>query len=143
MAGGVLLPDEELMAVALLTAALDGVTVCTDLPDGSAFTAALPVVRVLRAGGLPDIAAWGGDVLRDNPRLSVDCYAASRAQCKELVARVRAAWMSMAGASTPQGSVSRAWEEVGPTARPEEPNTNITRFGWIAGMSVRPPRAGS
>lgn len=139
----VLLPDEELIATQVLTGLLDGVLVCTDLPDGSAFAAALPVVRVLRTGGLPDIATWGGPSLRDNPRLSVDCYAATRADCKALVARTRAAWMSMAGASTPLGSVSKAWEEVGPAARPEEPNSNVIRFGWIAGMSVRPPRAGS
>jgi hypothetical protein len=143
MAESVLLPDEELLAVTLLAALLDGVTVCTDLPDGSAFAAALPVVRVLRTGGLPDIAAWGGPVLRDNPRLSLDCYAASLPDCKALIARVRAAWMSLAGTSTAQGSVSRAWEEVGPAARPDEPNTNVTRFGWIVGMSVRPPRSDS
>lgn len=136
----VLLPDEELIATTLLRGLLDGVTVCTVLPDGGAFDAALPVVRVLRVGGLPDLETWGGPPLRDNPRLSIDCYATTWAGCKALVGQVRAAWGSLAGVSTALGSVDRTWEEVGPTARPEDPNTNITRFGWIVGMSVRPPR---
>ena len=37
-----------------------------------------------------------------------------------------------------QPYVLRTWEEIGPTIRPEEPNSNVTRLGYTAGLRVRP-----
>jgi hypothetical protein len=53
------------------------------------------------------------------------------------VGLVRLALEDLKGQARPQGAVSRTWEEIGPTARPEELNTGVVRVGWIAGLTVR------
>lgn len=135
-----LLPDAKGMAIELLSGALDGVLVTSSTPPEPQFTQSLPLVRVLRVGGVADVKGWSAPAVRDRPRLSVDCYAAGEAAAAQLVSQVRAAWAVLAGQSTAVGAVTGTWEETGPQDRPEEPNTGVSRVGMILGMSVRPPR---
>ncbi|MFF2852688.1 hypothetical protein ACFVT5_41305 [Streptomyces sp. NPDC058001] len=143
MATPVVLPDGKKIAIDLLAAALDGVLVTSKLPEGAAFTAALPVVRVLRAGGVADVRGWADPAQRDNPRLSVDCYAATEDGAMQLAQRVCAEWELLPGRATADGIVTGISQEAGPQDRPEEPNTDVYRVGMTLGMSVCPPRVTS
>lgn len=137
------MPDAKQLAIDYLDAALDGVTVTDKTPPEPEFTAALPLLRVLRVGGTGDLDSWGGPNQRDRPRLSLDVYdhAVPQGDAWAVTARVRAAWQDIKGLSTAAGRVASANEEVGPQDRPEEPNTGVDRVGMIVGMSVRPPRS--
>lgn len=137
----VVLPDGKQIAITLLTAALDGVLVTGRLPAGTALNAALPVVRVLRIGGVADMRGWSDPANRDNPRFSVDCYADSDHTALQLARRVCAEWELLPGRATADGIVTRISIETGPQDRPEEPNTGIARVGMTLGMSVSPPQA--
>lgn len=139
------LPDAKTIAIGYLDGVLTGVTVTDTNPPDPEFTAALPLVRVLRVGGTGDLTSWGGPTQRDRPRLSVDVYdqALPVGDVWAVMARVRAAWQDMPGYSAPEGRVRSVHEEVGPADRPEEPNTGVDRVGMIVGMSVRPPRSAS
>lgn len=131
------LPDVEALAVQYLTGAVDGLYVCTVRPDGTEFTDLLPLAQVTRVGGPRTIPTWAGRYAAEDARLSVDVYAATREAVAAAVGAVRLALEDLKGVVTPQGTVSRTWEETGPTARPEEPNTNVVRIGWVAGLTVR------
>ncbi|MFI7329362.1 hypothetical protein ACIBQ3_32585 [Streptomyces rubiginosohelvolus] len=133
------LPDAKQIAVDLLTAAMPGVRVASKLPEGKAFDAALPLVRVLRVGGTSDMRGWSDPATRDRPRFSVDCYDTTEGAAMRLALRVRAEWELLPGRSTADGIVAGISEETGPQDRPEEPNTGVARVGMILGMSVRPP----
>lgn len=145
MATPVVLPDGKKIAIELLSAALDGVLVTSTLPEGAAFTAALPVVRVLRIGGVADVRGWNDPANRDNPRFSVDCYASAADvdAAMQLALTVCAAWELLPGQTTDDGIVTGISQETGPQDRPEEPNTGVTRIGMTLGMSVCPPRVTS
>lgn len=143
MATPVALPDGKKIAIDLLSDALDGVLVTSATPEGAALTAALPVVRVLRIGGLADQRGWADPASRDNPRFSVDCYAADDATAMQLALRVLAAWELLPNQSTDDGYVSGISQETGPQDRPEDLNSDAVRVGMILGMSVRPPRVTS
>lgn len=139
----VVMPDAKKVAVDLLGAALDGVHVAGSLPPDPAFTSLLPIVRVLRVGGLRSVPTWAGRSVQDGARLSLDCYAPTEAGAGRLAQQVLDAWEELAGRSTGDGLVTRTWEETGPQDRPEEPNTSVARIGMILGLSVRPPRQSS
>ncbi|MEC4016098.1 hypothetical protein [Streptomyces sp. H27-D2] len=134
------MPDAKQMAVELLDAALSGVHVAGRTPPDPQFRQLLPMVRVLRVGGLRALKAWGGPASRDDARLSVDCYAPTDGEATRLALRVLDEWELLPGRTTEDGSVTKAWQEIGPQDRPEEPNTSVARIGMILGMSVRPPR---
>ncbi|MGW4822519.1 hypothetical protein ACWEP4_26885 [Streptomyces sp. NPDC004227] len=136
----VVLPDGKQMAIQLLGADLPGVHVCGRLPEGRALDAALPVVRVLRVGGVADVRGWSDPAQRDNPRFSIDCYDTDDAKAMRLAQRVCAAWELLPGRSTADGIVTGVSQETGPQDRPEEPNSDIARVGMTLGMSVSPPR---
>lgn len=136
----VVLPDGKQMAIELLSAALGDVLVTGKLPEGGSLNAALPAVRLLRVGGISDVAGWADPAHRDNPRLSVDCYADSDHAAMRLAQRVCAEWQLLAGQSTADGIVTRVTQETGPQDRPEEPNTGVARVGMTLGMSVSPPQ---
>ncbi|MFI0939142.1 hypothetical protein [Streptomyces sp. NPDC021020] len=130
-------PDVEAMVVhQLLDVA--GYQAATVRPDGDEFKAALPFVWVNRIGGARTEETFGGLRLFDDARVSLDIYAASRVEAADAVARVRAAVEQMQGTTREGGCVLRTWEEIGPAIRPEEPNTNVTRIGYIAGLRVQP-----
>lgn len=143
MATPVVLPDGKKIAIDLLSAALDGILVTSTLPEGAAFAAALPVVRVLRIGGVADLRGWNDPANRDNPRFSVDCYAAAEDTAMQLALTVCAEWELLPGQATADGIVTGISQETGPQDRPEEPNTGVTRIGMTLGMSVCPPRVTS
>jgi hypothetical protein len=139
----VALPDGKKIAIDLLSAALDPVLVSSATPEGAALTAALPVVRVLRVGGLADLRSWNGPAQRDRPRLSVDCYAADEDAAMQLALRVLAAWELLPNQATADGEIDGISQETGPQDRPEDLNSDAHRVGMILGMSVRPPRVTS
>lgn len=143
MATAVVLPDGKKIAIELLTAILDGVHVSSTTPEGAALNAALPAVRVLRVGGIADIRGWNGPALRDNPRLSIDCYDADEDAAMRLAQRVCAEWELLPGMSTADGEVTGISQETGPADRPEDLNPDVPRVGMILGMSVCPPRVTS
>lgn len=131
------LPDVEALLVEYLTSAVAGLYVCTVRPDGTEFTSLLPLAQITRVGGPRTIPSWTGRYAAEDARLSVDVYAAIREGANATVGAVRLALEDLKGRVTPQGTVSRTWEETGPAARPEEPNTGVVRIGWIAGLTVR------
>ncbi|MFJ9101294.1 hypothetical protein ACIRJM_22835 [Streptomyces sp. NPDC102405] len=137
----VVLPDGKQVAIDLLTADLPDVHVAGRLPEGAALNAALPAVRVLRIGGLADLRGWADPASRDNPRFSVDCYAAEDDQAMQLARRVCAAWELLPGRDTADGIVVGISQETGPQDRPEDPNADMARVGMTLGMSVSPPRS--
>ncbi|MFI9598936.1 hypothetical protein ACIHCX_03475 [Streptomyces sp. NPDC052043] len=134
------LPDGKQIAIQLLGADLPGVHVAGKLPAGKALNAALPVVRVLRIGGVADVRGWGDPASRDNPRFSIDCYDTDDDKAMRLARRVCAAWELLKGRDTADGIVTGISQETGPQDRPEEPNTDVARVGMTLGMSVSPPR---
>lgn len=131
------LPDIEALLVQYLTRAVDGLYVCTVRPDGSEFTALLPLAQITRVGGPRTLPTWAGRYAAEDARVSVDVYATSHEDANATVGTVRLALEDLKGRVTQQGTVSRTWEETGPTARPEEPNTGVVRVGWVAGLTVR------
>lgn len=131
--------DGKQVAIDLLTAALDGVHVTGRLPEGAALNSVLPAVRVLRIGGTRDMRGWSDPATRDNPRLSVDCYAATDGDAMRLAIRVCDAWELLPNQSTTDGLVAGISQETGPQDRPEDLNSDAIRVGMILGMSVRPP----
>lgn len=139
------MPDAKQLAITYLDGALDGVTVTDTTPPEKEFTQSLPLLRVLRVGGVGGLGTWVGGTQRDRPRLSLDVYdrAVPDGDAWAVMARVRAAWQDMPSLVTDLGRVSETSEETGPADRPEEPNTGVDRIGMIVGMSVRPPRSGS
>lgn len=147
MSTPVVLPDGRQIAIDLLQAALGtDARVVGELPDGAAFDAALPLVRILRIGGTADLRGWADVSVRDQPRFSVDCYAPaapSLGAAMRLALRVRGEWELLPGQATADGIVTGTSEETGPQDRPEEPNTGVRRVGMTLGMSVRPPRSTS
>ncbi|MFJ6566647.1 hypothetical protein ACIQNU_04455 [Streptomyces sp. NPDC091292] len=143
MATPVALPDGKKIAIDLLAAAMPDVQVSSKTPEGRALNAALPAVRVLRVGGVADVRGWADPANRDNPRLSLDCYAATEDGAMRLAQRVCAEWELLPGRATADGIVTGVSQETGPQDRPEEPNTGITRVGMTVGMSVSPPRVTS
>lgn len=143
MATPVALPDGKKIAIELLAADLDGVLVTSATPEGAALTATLPVVRVLRIGGVADMRGWADPAVRDNPRFSVDCYAADEDAAMQLALNVLAAWELLPNRATDDGEVSGISQETGPQDRPEDLNSDAFRVGMILGMSVRPPRVTS
>ncbi|WP_328683140.1 hypothetical protein [Streptomyces sp. NBC_00343] len=130
-------PDVEEMVVNQI---LDVLTyeAATVRPGGDDFTEALPFVQVSPIGGVRVTGTLGGRRLHDDARISLDVYAPSRVEATDAVARVRAAVEQMQGTSRNGGYVLRTWEETGPAVRPEEPNSNVTRIGYTAGLRVRP-----
>lgn len=138
------IPDAKQLAITYLDGVLAGVTVTDKTPPEPEFSAALPLLRVVRVGGTGALGTWGGRRHRDQPRLSVDVYdrAVPQGDAWAVMARVRGAWQDMPGWQSVLGRVGETWEETGPQDRPEEPNTGIDRIGMIVGMSVRPPRSG-
>ncbi|NUP02061.1 MAG: hypothetical protein HOW59_29480 [Nonomuraea sp.] len=143
MATPVVLPDGKKVAIDLLSADLPDVHVMGRLPEGAALNAALPVVRVLRIGGVADVRGWADPANRDNPRFSIDCYAAAEDQAMRLAQRVCAAWELLKGRDTADGIVTGISQETGPQDRPEDPNADMARVGMTLGMSVSPPRSTS
>jgi hypothetical protein len=133
----VALPDIEALLVQYLSGAVPGLYVCTVRPDGSEFTSLLPLAQIIRVGGPRTMPTWTGRYVAEDARVSVDVYAPTREAANAAVGVVRLALENLAGQVTPQGTVSRAWEETGPTARPEEPNSTIVRIGWVAGLTIR------
>jgi hypothetical protein len=140
----VVLPDGKQIAITLLQSVLGAdARVVGELPEGDAFNAALPLVRVVRIGGIAGLRGWADGSAIDRPRFSVDCYAATTpalGAAMRLALRVRAEWELLTGRSTADGIVTGTSEETGPQDRPEEPNTGVRRVGMTLGMSVRPPR---
>jgi hypothetical protein len=131
--------DGKQVAIDLLAAAMDGVHVTGRLPEGVALNTVLPAVRVLRVGGTRDMRGWSDPATRDNPRLSVDCYAATDGAAMRLAIRVCDVWELLPNQATPGGEVTRISQETGPQDRPEDLNADVFRVGMILGMSVRPP----
>jgi hypothetical protein len=131
------LPDIKALVVQYLTSATDGLYVCTKRPDGTEFTDLLPLVQITRVGGPRTIPTWNGRFWAEDARISVDVFAASDDAVTPAVSVVRLSLEDLKGRVTPQGTVSRTWEETGPTDRPEEPNTGVVRIGWVAGLTVR------
>ena len=143
MATPVVLPDGKKVAIDLLSAALDGVLVTSQTPEGTALNTALPVVRVLRVGGVAGGRGWADPAQQDNPRFSVDCYAADDAAAMQLARQVCAEWELLPGQVSADGIVTGISQETGPQDRPEDLNSDAFRVGMILGMSVRPPRVTS
>lgn len=139
----VVLPDSKKVAIDLLSTALDGVLVTSETPEGAALNAALPVVRVLRVGGVADQRGWADPASRDNPRFSIDCYDTDDNKAMQLALRVLAAWELLPNQATADGEVGGISQETGPQDRPEDLNSDAFRVGMILGMSVRPPRVTS
>ncbi|MFD3740473.1 hypothetical protein [Streptomyces sp. NPDC058629] len=139
MAELLVLPDGKKVAIDLLSLAMPGVLVTSDLPEGEALNAALPAVRVLRIGGTSTMRGWSDPATADRPRLNFDCFAAGRGAAMRLALRVCAEWELLPNQSTEDGIVTGISQETGPQDRPEEPNTGVARVGMILGMSVRPP----
>jgi hypothetical protein len=133
----VVFPDVEAMVVHQLLD-VTGYQAAPVRPGGDDFTAALPFVWVNRIGGVRTTGTLGGRRLHDDARISLDVYASSRVEATDAVARVRAAVEQMQGTARDDGFVLRTWEEIGPAVRPEEPNTNVTRIGFTAGLRIRP-----
>jgi len=133
----VALPDIEALIVQYLTDTVDGLYVCTVRPAAGEFIPRLPLAQITRVGGPRTIPTWNGRYTAEDARVSVDVFADSREGANTTVGAVRLALEDLKGAVTEEGTVSRTWEETGPTARPEEPNTGVVRTGWIAGLTVR------
>ncbi|NEA52428.1 hypothetical protein [Streptomyces sp. SID10815] len=140
MTAPVVLPDGKQIAIDLLSADLLGVRVVGKLPAGAALNGVLPVVRVLRIGGVADVRGWADPASRDNPRFSIDCYDTDDAKAMQLARRVCAAWELLPGRDTADGIVVAISQETGPQDRPEEPHSDVARVGMTLGMSVSPPR---
>ncbi|MDC2953387.1 hypothetical protein PO587_02835 [Streptomyces gilvifuscus] len=130
-------PDVEEMVVNQILDVLS-YEAATVRPEGDAFTEALPFVQVARIGGTRVTSTLEGCRLHDDARISLDVYAASRVEATDAMTRVRAAVEQMQGTTRNGGYVLRTWEEIGPAVRPEEPNSNVTRIGYTAGLRVRP-----
>ncbi|MFJ3665071.1 hypothetical protein ACIPSE_01305 [Streptomyces sp. NPDC090106] len=130
-------PDVEEMVVNQILEVLT-YEAATVRPEGDAFTEALPFVQVARIGGARVTSTFQGRRLHDDARISLDVYGASRVEATDVMAQVRAAVEQMQGTSLSGGFVLRTWEETGPAVRPEEPNSNVTRLGYSAGLRVRP-----
>lgn len=130
-------PDVEEMVINQILDVLQ-YEASTVRPEGDAFTEALPFVQVTRIGGTRVTGTAAGRQLHDEARISLDVYAASRVEATDAMAQVRAAVEQMQGTSRNGGYVLRTWEETGPAVRPEEPNSNVTRLGYTAGLRVRP-----
>ncbi|MGW2932961.1 hypothetical protein ACWDA7_14085 [Streptomyces sp. NPDC001156] len=128
-------PDPEQMVVNHLISRL-GYQASTERPES--LTGILPYVQVTRIGGAKAVQTWQGARLFDEPRLSLDVWAADRIAATDATAAVRAAFEQMHGISRDGGLVQRTWEETGPALRPEEPNTNVVRIGLTVGLRVRP-----
>ncbi|MFJ9353761.1 hypothetical protein [Streptomyces mirabilis] len=130
-------PDIEAMVINQILE-VAGYQAATVRPGGDDFIAALPFVWVNRIGGVRGEETFGGLRMFDEGRISLDVYAASRVEATDAMARVRAAVEQMQGTTRDGGSVLRTWEETGPAVRPEEPNTDVTRIGYTAGLRVQP-----
>lgn len=143
MATAVVLPDGKQIAIDLLSIALPGVLVTSQTPEGKALTAALPVVRVLRVGGVASLRGWTDPAQQDNPRFSIDCYAPTDDTAMQLARQVCAEWELLPGQATAEGIVTGISQETGPQDRPEDLNSDAVRVGMILGMSVCPPRVTS
>ncbi|MEU5030170.1 hypothetical protein [Streptomyces milbemycinicus] len=130
-------PDVEEMVINQILDVLS-YEATTVRPEGDAFTEALPFVQVARIGGTRVTSTSEGRRLHDEARISLDVYATSRVEATDAMARVRAAVEQMRGTTRDGGIVLRTWEETGPAVRPEEPNSNVTRLGYTAGLRVRP-----
>ncbi|MFE4991427.1 hypothetical protein ACFRH4_08755 [Streptomyces mirabilis] len=130
-------PDIEAMVINQILE-VAGYQAATVRPGGDDFTATLPFVWVNRIGGVRSEETFGGLRMFDEGRISLDVYAASRVEATDATARVRAAVEQMQGTTRDGGSVLRTWEETGPAVRPEEPNTDVTRIGYTAGLRVQP-----
>ncbi|MEV5472963.1 hypothetical protein AB0L66_11475 [Streptomyces sp. NPDC052207] len=130
-------PDVEEMVINQILDVLS-YEASTVKPEGDAFIQALPFVQVTRIGGTRVTGTFKGRRLHDDARISLDVYADSRVAATDAVAQVRAAVEQMQGTSRNGGFVLRTWEEIGPAVRPEEPNSNVTRIGYTAGLRVRP-----
>jgi hypothetical protein len=120
-------PDVEEMVINQILDVLQ-YEASTVRPEGDAFTEALPFVQVTRIGGTRTTGTSTGRRVHDD----------SRVEATDAMAQVRAAVEQMQGTSRNGGFVLRTWEETGPAVRPEEPNSNVTRLGYTAGLRVRP-----
>ncbi|MFD8072155.1 hypothetical protein ACFV3E_05830 [Streptomyces sp. NPDC059718] len=130
-------PDVEAMVIHQILDVL-GYQAATMRPGGHDFDEALPFVWVARIGGGRTGESFGGQRHFDDARISLDVYAASRVEATDVMARVRAAIEQMQGTTWDGGTVLRTWEEIGPTIRLDEPNTEVTRIGYTAGLRVQP-----
>ncbi|MFF3558971.1 hypothetical protein ACFYXS_02865 [Streptomyces sp. NPDC002574] len=130
-------PDVETMVINQILDVL-GYQAATKRPGGQDFTDALPFVWVARIGGARTGESFGGRRQFDDARISLDVFAPSRVEATDAMALLRAAIEDMQGTTRDDGTVLRTWEEIGPTIRPEEPNTEVTRIGYTAGLRVQP-----
>lgn len=122
-------PDAELLIGVWLRAALPGNRVVTDLPAN--FEQVLPVVQVTRIGG-----ARTQQVL-DNPRIDLDCFAATREAAADLARQVEALLPTARGVTASGGVVGWVGVEVGASWRPDF-NPRVRRYGLTAQLVIRP-----
>ena len=124
-------PDSEAVAVVWLRAKLDGVAVTTDL---NGWRAGDERVVVTRIGGTPSIA-----YRVDNPRLDVDCYAASKAAAHDLAQIVSAQLHDLPeGDHSALGAVvSHVRDDVGLQFLPD-PDTRAPRYLFTVALAVHP-----
>lgn len=135
------LPDDvELAAVTHLTAQLPSMYVSSVVPEPDVFDELMAtkdaIVTVTWVGGDPSLRSWAAQTVIDGPRLSVDARARTRQAAYAAVAEVRRAAEAMHGV-TAAGVKCTSIDVGGPTFRPEEPNTNVTRIGFFADLQAK------
>ncbi|MCK2242321.1 MULTISPECIES: hypothetical protein [unclassified Crossiella] len=130
-------PPAEVVVVAVLRAALPGLSVVTLIPAPSARR--MPLVWVQRTGGAAVHPLW-----LDRATLAAECWAATRPAAAELAGKVRAALFGAyrRQAVTTVGSLASFRELSGPAeirtaAQPE----NLTRIRASYELGIRPPPA--
>lgn len=135
------LPDDvELAAVTHLTAQLPGMYISSVTPEPDVFDQLMAtkgaIVTVARVGGDPSLRSWAAQTVIDGPRLSVDVRARTRQAANTAVAEVRRACEAMHGVVA-AGVKCTSIDVGGPTIRPEEPNTSVTRIGFFADLQAK------
>lgn len=119
------LPDDELALIQYLglvpevTALVPAARITTELPP----TPVYPAVLISLVGGV-DVARGIGE-----PAVQVDVVGGTKGQCKRLTLAVKAAILAIANDVVPEGVLSSASEEVGPSWLPDTiPTPPLPRY---------------
>lgn len=111
-----IMPDDELAllqyvrTIPEVVALIPAARWTTEMPSNPVY----PLGLIQRAGG--QAAVWQGI---DEPALQVDVVGGTKAQCKRAMLTVRAAILAIANDVVPEGVLSSAYEEVGPSWLPD------------------------
>lgn len=130
----VIFPDVELLLTRHLTAALDGIYVCTSLPPDDELRGLLPAVRVMRSGG-----GWTIRKQLDDAVIDVDVWHTQLQPLNDLIARLRAEIEDMRGLydAALGVAITETTEVAGPRRLPED-DPLLIRAGFTVSLLSRP-----